>query len=147
MTCADDDLQASPAYIDALCNDWVAWARTRRYFGPPPLAAGVLGKLTKKGGPRRPGGPDARCSAEMSAFNAAIAAQPHDIERTVFLLHYVYAVDSIKAAAPAIGISRATWYRHLNEFTQRVYAAHLRILADNIAARDALPHYADSTSP
>lgn len=140
-TSTDDPADtASAAHIEAMCNAWVAWSRTRRYYGPPPLSAGVLGKLTRKGGPRRAGGPDAFCSAELAAFNLAVQAQPDDTERKVFLLHHLYAVADIKVAAAALGISKATWYRMLHRFEARAYAAHHRILAANLAELEAMPH-------
>ena len=56
--------------VDDICRRWAAWNRTRRYIGPPPLAAGILGKLTAKGtGARRGGIPDVALSAELSALN------------------------------------------------------------------------------
>lgn len=131
---AGDTIDTSNAHIDALCRDWAAWCRTRRYWGPPPLPAGVLGKLTKKGtGRRSTGGPDAALRPELSALNLAIAAQPYDTARRVFELHYLYTVSNIKAAAGQLGISRATWYRQLADFRVTVYAAHHRVLAANLA--------------
>lgn len=128
------------AVIDDLCRRWAAWSRTRRFFGPPPIAPGILGKLTRKGtGARRGGPPDAALSAELAALNLAIAAQPEDVSRKVFVLTYVHCVSDIKLAADALGISRATWYRYLADFRVRIYAAHQRILAENEAAREALP--------
>ena len=125
---------------DDLCRRWAAWSRTRKFIGPPPLAAGILGKLTAKGtGARRGGVPDVALSAELSALNLAIAAQPMDTARKVFVLTYVHEVSPVKAAAEALGISSRTWYRHLQEFRSTVYAAHARILAENMDARQALP--------
>lgn len=137
---AADERDASTAHIDDLCNRWAAWCRTRRYYGPPPLGDGVLGKLTTKGSRRSKGGPNAVNSAELSALNLAIVAQPYDTARRVFELHYLYAVSNIKTAATELGISRGHWYRLLAEFRTRVYSAHQRILAANLAAADALPH-------
>lgn len=132
--------------VDDICRRWAAWSRTRRYIGPPPLAAGILGKLTAKGtGARRGGIPDVALSAELSALNLAIAAQPMDSARKVFVLHYVHQVSPVKTAADALGISQRTWYRHLQEFRTTVYAAHQRILAENLAQRDALPSAPDLT--
>ncbi len=101
---------------------------------------GILGKLTKKGtGARRGGPPDVLLSAELQALNLAIAAQPMDTPRKVFVLTYVHEVSPVKLAADALGISSRTWYRHLQEFRQTVYSAHARILAANEAAAADLP--------
>ncbi len=130
---AGDTLDETTAHIDAMCRDWAAWCRTRRYFGPPPLGAGVLGKLTKKGtGRSKSGGPDAKLSPELAALNTAVVAQPYETPRTVFELHYLHNVANVKQAAAAIGISRATWYRQLRDFRLLVYRAHHRILVDNL---------------
>lgn len=133
---------------DDMCRRWAAWSRTRRYIGPPPIGAGILGKLTKKGtGTSRGGPPDVLLSAELQALNLAIAAQPNDTARQVFELHYVHSVANIKQAADVLGISRATWYRYLADFRSRIYAAHARILAENEVAREALPSEVQKGTP
>ena len=135
---AGDDLDETHAHIDAMCRDWAAWTRTRRYFGPPPLPPGVLGKLTKKGtGRPSSGGPDAKLSPELAALNTAIVAQPYETPRRVFELHYLHQVANIKSAAAAVGVSRSTWYRQLREFRLLVFRAHQRILVDNLSRERA----------
>lgn len=126
--------------IDDLCWRWAAWTRSRKLFGPPPIPPGVLGKLTKRttDGKRR-GPPDAKLSAELHAFNLAVAAQPTGTPRKVFELHYLHGIVHVKAAADALGISRPTYYRHLKAFREAAYAAHAGILAANEAAAAALP--------
>lgn len=135
----DEKLDVDGMAIDDLCWRWAAWSRTRKLFGPPPIAPGILGKLTKRGTSRRGGPPDAALSPELAALNRAIAGQPEDIARRVFMLHYVHQVGHVKLAAEALGISRATWYRLLGDFRRTIHAAHQLILAENLAARDALP--------
>jgi len=136
----------STADADALCHRWAAWACTRRYYGPAPIAAGPLGQLASKSTPRRTGGPDAECAPELPALHLTIAAQELDTARIVFELHYLHRPKSIKQAAAALGISRSHWYELLNEFRARVYRAHTAILADNLAAAAALPHRITSTT-
>lgn len=139
-----EEPEANALEADDLCRRWAAWTRTRRFFGPPPIAPGILGKLTKKGtGARRGGPPDVKLSAELQALNLAIAAQPMDNARKVFVLTYVHEVSPIKLAADALGISSRTWYRHLQEFRQTVYGAHARILAENEQAAAELPSMRD----
>lgn len=127
------------SHMHDLCERWGIWCRNRRLFGPPPLGAGTLGKLQRRS--RRYREPDAACSAELSALNLAITAQPNDTMRAVFEAYYLHGASNIKVHAEQIGISRATWYRYLAEFRARVYAAHHRILAANLAAAASLPHY------
>ena len=57
----------------------------------------------------------------------------------------MHQVSPVKTAADALGISQRTWYRHPQEFRTTVYAAHQRILAENMAQRDALPSAPDLT--
>lgn len=119
--------------LDALCDAWAHWCRTRRFYGPAPMNASVLGKLSGKSqAPREPGGPDAPCSAELAALHLAVIAQPREaLDRKVFELHYLWSVRNIKAAAAQLGISRQHWYRLLGDFRRRVYAASLAILQAN----------------
>lgn len=141
-----DDIAAAAAqleshdHVDDICWAWAAWTRTRRYYGPPPIGAGTLGKLTAKGRGRPSTGPNAANSAELAALHLAIIGQPEDKARLVFELHYLHAIGNVKAASAAIGVSRAGWYRHLKEFRTRVHATGQRILAENLAAGDKLPH-------
>ncbi|MCS4509149.1 hypothetical protein [Xylophilus ampelinus] len=141
----DDDL--GPALddeqrdLDALCERWVGWCRTRRLYGPAPLLGSVLGQLSGASSrPMKAGGPDAISSAELSAFHIAYTCQPTAIDKMVFDAYYVVRVKPIKRAADALGISRAHFYRVLEEFRKRVAAAARAIQADNMQQRDALPH-------
>lgn len=131
-----------PDHIDALCLRWAAWVNSRRFYGPPPIAAGILGKLASKS-PMGRGAPDAECAPELPALHLAIAGQPKDTARAVFEAHYLQPPKSVKAAAATLRISRSHWYVLLRQFRERVYSAHLQILADNLAAAQALPHRAE----
>lgn len=141
----DDEV---PADVDEdqrlheLAEAWVVWSRTRRYYGPPPLPAGLLGRLTKKTGPKpQPGGPDAFCSAELLAFHLAVVSEPKDaLDRRVFEAHYLWQVRKIKVAAEYLGVSRPHWYRLVRQFRARVYAASLNILRVNLEEAARLPH-------
>jgi len=115
--------------INQVCEAWAHWSRTRRFYGPPPLAASVLGKLQKRTGTLRPQDMEVPCSASLLAMHMAIVAQPPEgIDAKVFRLHYEYRVKNVKAAAGVMGISRQHWYRLLREFRRRVYAASREIL-------------------
>jgi hypothetical protein len=118
--------------LHEMCEAWALWTRTRRFYGPPPLAAGLLARLA--GGARRmarPGGPDAPCSAEIAAFHLAVISQPPEaLDRRVFELHYAWRVRNVKAAAAALGISRQHWYALLRAFRGRAWRASREILAD-----------------
>lgn len=131
--------------LHELCEAWARWARTRRFFGPPPLNGSLLGRLTAKTRPGRGGGgPDADCSADLAALHLAIAAQPAAaLDRRVFELHYVWRVRNIKAAARALGIGRPHWYTLLRDFRRRCHAAAGEIRLANAAAADGLAQRRD----
>lgn len=130
------------ADTDALFQAYAAWCRTRGFYGPPPVNGSLLGKLSSKASVRpQEGGPDAACSAELSAVHLAVIAQPADsLDRKVFTLHYLYNVKSVKAAAHSLGVSKAHWYRLLRSFRERVMSSAGAIMADNSEARARLPH-------
>lgn len=128
--------------LDDLCERYVAWRQTRRYFAPAPSSGSVLGQLSG-GGDLRPatvGGPDAPTSSELAAFHLAYCSQPHNAARGAFEAYYLQRVRPIKRAALALGISRPTFYRLLAEFRLHVSRAAKIVEAENIAAGHALPH-------
>ncbi len=127
--------------LDDLCERWVNWQRTRRFYGPAPTMGSVLGQLSGSSArPHKAGGPDAANSAELSAFHLAYASQPDDLHKRAFALHYLHRIKPVKVAAQALGISVRHFYRLLCEFRPRVYTASKSILQWNVAARDDLPH-------
>jgi hypothetical protein len=124
------------------CVAWAAWCRTRRFYGPPPLQASLLGRLSAKSPPlASPTGPDAPCNAELAALHLAVIAQPAELDRKVFELYYLWRVRNIKAAAAALGMSRSAWYRMLRAFRLRVCSAGDAILQANVAARQSLASF------
>lgn len=127
--------------LHELCDAWGAWCRTRRFYGPPPLQQSLIGKLSARGSSRaQPGGPDAPCGAELAALHLAVVAQPLDLDRKVFELHYLWRVRNVKAAARELGISRQHWYRLLREFRGRVHCGSREILRANVTAQ-CLPNF------
>ena len=115
--------------LDDLCERWVAWTRSRRLYGPPPVMGSVLGQLSGTSSrPLKTGGPDAVSSAELAAFHVAYTCQPDALDKRVFALYYVHRVKPIKAAAAALGIGRPHFYTVLADFRKRVYSAAGAIL-------------------
>lgn len=114
------------------CEVWSEWARTRKFFAQPPASQNMLAKLSSKTRPVvHVGGPDAICSAELSALHVAIISQPKEaLDRVVFECHYVLRLSNIKASAAAIGVSRQHYYRMLKEFRRRIDQASKQILLD-----------------
>lgn len=147
-TTAADDLAPQIAESGAqheLCEAWSIWCKTRNFYGPPPISTGILGKLSGKSRPAKPGAGDGVCSAELMALHKAITAQVDEngqvpLARRVFELHYRWRVKPIKAAAHALGISESHWHRLRKKFTARVCAGSAHILREEMAAAAELGH-------
>ena len=122
------DNKQENARLKALCGQWVAWCHTRRYYGPAPVAGTILGKLSGSSRRGMPGGPDAACGAELAAFHLAVISQPQALDRFAFEYHYLHQANrNIKVHADKLGVSRSHWYRLIDSFTRRVYAASREI--------------------
>lgn len=129
--------------VDQLCEQLAAWRASRKYFARQSVPPSLLGRLQKRSAPHR-AEPDARCSAELAALHVALLSQPEDsVARQVFELHYFHRVGNVKAAAAALGIGRAHWYRLLEQFRAQLHQASLRILQANEAELAALSRRRD----
>lgn len=109
--------------LDALCEGWVSWCRSRRLYWPAPVHAS---EIARRGGGTRPLRSDADVSIRtesMAAFHIAYTCQPNSLDKQVFDLYYVARVTPVKAAAAALGIGRSHFYRVLEEFRRRVDSA------------------------
>lgn len=139
---ADRELQAVRPDQHELALSWAHWVRTRRFYVKPSVPPSLLGRLQARGSVRRAnGGPDAVAGAELMAFHTAFLAQPPEaLDRQAFELHYLHGVRNIKTAAAELGVSRSHWYRLVADCRETICRASERILADNMAARDRLPH-------
>lgn len=133
---ADDDLSA-PATIDAdhnldqLCEHWVHWRRTRRYYAPPPTYINLLGQMTRTSRPLHTGGPNAPASAKMMAWHLAWMGQPDALDKRVFDLYYVHRIRPVKRAAVALAISRQHFYAVLRDFRRRLHLTDRPKIAPN----------------
>lgn len=118
--------------LDALCEQWVRWQATRRFYAPPSKIGSILGQLS---GARtrslRTDGPDAICSAELAAFHMAYVSQPESLSRHVFEIYYVHRVAPIKQAAALLHISRSHFYYLLCNFRKKVYISAMAIYKDH----------------
>ena len=114
-----------------LCESWVSWQRSRRLFGPKPLKGNILGKMSStRAMPRNVGGPDAPCSAQLSAFHIAYTCQPDALDKQVFEAYYLHRIKPVKVAADALKVSQPHFYRLLGAFRARVAAASEAIQSD-----------------
>lgn len=113
-------LDARDSDLDALCENWVYWCRSRRLYWPAPAPAAAIARQGGGTRPLRPGGEQARNAASLAAFHIAYTCQPNSLDKQVFDLYYVARVKPIKTAAAALGIGRAHFYRVLVEFRRRL---------------------------
>lgn len=119
--------------LDALCEQWVRWKATRRFYAPPSKIGSILGQLSgARTRPLRIDGPDAICSAELAAFHIAYVSQPDALDKRVFDLYYVHRVAPVKTAAAAVNISRSHFYLVLGDFRKRLYVASQAVLEVNL---------------
>ena len=117
--------------LDALCEQWVRWKATRRFYAPPSKIGSILGQLSgARSRALRTDGPDAICSAELAAFHLAYVSQPDALDKRVFDLYYVHRVAPVKTAAAALNISRKHFYSVLGDFRKRLHIASQGILAE-----------------
>lgn len=126
-TNADDTdapaLDARDSDLDALCEQWVYWCRSRRLYWPAPAKAAAIARLGGGTRPLRAASDEPIPAASLAAFHIAYTCQPTSLEKQVFDLYYVARVKPIKAAAAALGIGRAHFYRVLIEFRRRLQSA------------------------
>ena len=127
--------------LDDLCERWVSWCSTRRFYAPAPNYVNILGQMSGTTKPVRPGGPDAANSPEIMALHLADLGQPHTLDSPELELTHAHRTRPIKRAADALEISRRHFYTVLRDFRRRLRMASKGILAGNEAARDALPHF------
>lgn len=116
-------LGARDSDLDALCESWVYWCRSRRLYWP---ASEHSVALARQGGgtrPLRPSSDETSAAASLAAFHIAYTCQPNSLDKQVFDLYYVERVKPIKTAAAALGIGRAHFYRVLEEFRRRLAKA------------------------
>lgn len=138
-TTTSHDDQLTGAAHEA-CDRWGCWVTTRRFYGPPPLAAGILAKLSSKTrAPAAPGGPDAVCSSLLHALNFVIAGKAMDDERVAFELFYRHRCRNIKAVASELGISRKTFYARVGRFRDRVWSEAQRVAEAERLQAERLP--------
>lgn len=134
----DDDVDPEASYeqrdLDQLCERWVAWKATRRFYGPSPNMGSILGQLSgARTRPLRTDGLNAACSAQLAAFHLAYTCQPDALDKRVFDLYYVYRVKPVKVAAAALHISRPHFYVVLGTIRKRIFNASQDLLRSNFS--------------
>lgn len=71
-------------------------------------------------------------TADVGALHIAILAEPFEaLDRRVFVLHYLWRVRHVKAAATLLGFGRPHWYHLLRAFRHRIDRTSEAILHGN----------------
>ncbi len=106
----------------ALCWEWVRWSLSRKYYCHAPPKS-ILARLQPSKSGREP---DAHNSALLQCFNSAVFAlgdmPMHQAGFTVFMAHYMGDGEVIKRVVARLQISRSTYYKRLEQFTQAAYS-------------------------
>lgn len=109
----------SDKQLDAYCEEWLRWCDTRKFYFKPG-AQNVLARF-QAGKAKEP--PNARNSADMQWFNAAVYAmadmKEHEETFACFRLMYVEQASNVKRLAEEKGISRVTYYSRARSFARR----------------------------
>lgn len=92
----------------ALADDWLYWLMTRRFFGPPP-SKNILAMMSDKSRPSREP-PNARLSAELSAFHVAVCGLPDHLGAPFMRIYCMWPNEPVKTLAFDAGISRDAYY-------------------------------------
>jgi len=131
-----DDLGCAETEMDALFEDWAAWSRSRRF-------AGAFMHSSNRSDVRSNGakGVGSTSLFELEAVHLGIISQPPEaLDRRVFEMYYFTRPTNIKAAAHAMGISPAHWYRLMKSFKRRAYAASRELLVETASGRGRCRH-------
>lgn len=109
----------SDKQLDAYCEEWLWWCKTRKFY----LQAGAQNVLARfqAGTVKEP--PNARNSAEMQWFNAAVYAmadmKEHAEAFACFRLMYIEKADNVKRLVNEKGISNKTYYNRARTFVRK----------------------------
>ncbi|MRT27624.1 hypothetical protein [Herbaspirillum sp. CAH-3] len=105
--------------LDAYCEEWLRWCDTRKFYFKPG-AQNVLARF-QAGKSKEP--PDARNSADMQWFNAAVYAmadmKEHEETFACFRLMYIERAGHVKRLADERGISQKTYYNRARTFVRK----------------------------
>lgn len=105
--------------LDAYCEEWLRWCDTRKFYFKPG-AQNVLARF-QAGKSKEP--PDARNSADMQWFNAAVYAmadmREHAEAFACFRLMYIERAGHVKRIADERGITQKTYYNRARTFVRK----------------------------
>lgn len=104
--------------LDAHCEQWAHWCRTRKYFAPP-VPQNILAQMQpRRRATREPDGP---MDADLAYFNMAVhgLAEEEPDAAMCFSLYYFHGFRPVKAMAAALGIGTRTFYDRMHRFAGR----------------------------
>lgn len=119
MSPAMTNERMSDKQLDAYCEEWLRWCDTRKFYFKPG-AQNVLARF-QAGKAKEP--PDARNSADMQWFNAAVYAMADMSEHAeafaCFRLMYIERAGHVKRIADERGITQKTYYNRARTFVRK----------------------------
>ena len=124
--------------LDAHCEAWAHWCRTRKYFAPP-VPQNILAQMQpRRRATREPDGP---MDTDLCFMNMAIhgLAEEDPDGAIIFSLYYFHAFRPVKAMAAALGIGRQTFYDRMHKFSSRAHrmsGSIKRVHLEQTMARD-----------
>jgi len=139
--------QRADENLHHLCQRWVAWQRTRRFYAPAPPVGTLCRIAAGEGGYKQlraikgAGGPDALLDARLAAFHLAWLAQSDErLDKAVFNAWYLHRSAKgrplpVKTLASGMGISRQQFHRLLAQFRSKTWRAAQAILAAEFGRR------------
>lgn len=105
--------------LHTYCLEWASWCYTRRFYLKP-AGQNMLARMQPSKSGREP---DARNSADIQFFNAAVHTLADMAEYkngfVCFSLMYIEQADHIKRRADQLGISRPTYYNRSRSFARK----------------------------
>jgi len=113
--------------IDALCQDWVRWCATRKFYIRP-ASQNILARMQPSKSGREP---NARNDPDMQFFNMAVHAlfdmPEHKDDANCFRFLYVEQASNIKVIVDRMEISRPTYYNRARAFARKAHSMSISI--------------------
>jgi len=120
------------AFIAGICEDWVKWTKTRRFYVNSYAGGSLLGKLAAPSSSGKEA--NGRNYPDMQYFNMAVHTcsdmEKYKTEWEAFKEFYLVEKDKrtvAKRAAADLGVCRRTYYNHVKKFARAAYAMSLSL--------------------
>ena len=115
----------------ALADEWFPWLLTRRFFAPPPQKH-ILATLIQSEKSREP--PNAKLSAEMSAFNQGVVGMDEKCIIPFLRVYCGFPNEPVKLLAHKEKINPDTFYERAHKGASQAVRTmnHLMAMVENL---------------